>query len=133
MDRSELFSPINRLSDCQTFQSTVGPHHFIIDIDECCIVLSLQPAICRWGSIQSLSGEGRGRVIICLLLNSDLMPNLLTVFNRESHSGSGASEVSFWKRHFGTASEFLAPFRTRKGQRYFSNDWNRFRKVLAPF
>ena len=44
----------------------------------------------------------------------------LTVFNREPHSGSGGSE-------------FPAPFRTRKDQRYFSNDRNRFRKVLAPF
>ena len=57
----------------------------------------------------------------------------LTVFNHEPHSGSGASEVSFWKCHFGTASEFPTPFRTRKGQRYFGNDRNRFRKVLAPF
>ena len=30
-------------------------------------------------------------------------------------------------------SDFSAAFRTRKGQRYFSNDWNHFRKVLAPF
>ena len=44
----------------------------------------------------------------------------LTVFNHEPHSGSGGSE-------------FPTPFRTRKGQRYFSNDWNRFRKVLMPF
>ena len=40
--------------------------------------------------------------------------------NHEPHSGSGGSE-------------FPVPFRTRKDQRYFSNDWNRFRKVLAPF
>ena len=44
----------------------------------------------------------------------------LTVFNRQPHSGSGGSE-------------FPMPFRTRKGQRYFSNDQNRFQKVLAPF
>ena len=34
----------------------------------------------------------------------------LTVFNHEPHSGSSASEVSFWKCHFGTTSEFPAPF-----------------------
>ena len=44
----------------------------------------------------------------------------MTVFNREPHSGSGGSE-------------FPAPFRTRKDQRYFGNDRNRFRKVLVPF
>ena len=44
----------------------------------------------------------------------------VTVFNCEPHSGSGGSE-------------FPAPFRTRKDQRYFSNDRNRFRKVLVPF
>ena len=44
----------------------------------------------------------------------------VTVFNCESHSGSGGSD-------------FPAAFRTWKGQRYFSNDWNRFQKVLAPF
>ena len=44
----------------------------------------------------------------------------LTVFNREPHSGS-------------SGSEFPMPFRKRKDQRYFSNDRNRFRKVLAPF
>ena len=45
---------------------------------------------------------------------------MVTVFNHEPHSGSGGSE-------------FPTPFRTWKGQRYFSNDRNRFRKVLAPF
>ena len=45
---------------------------------------------------------------------------LMTVFNREPHSGSGGSE-------------FPVPFRTRKDQRYFSNDRNHFWKVLAPF
>ena len=45
---------------------------------------------------------------------------VLTVFNHEPHSGFGGSE-------------FPAPFRTQKDQRYFSNDWNRFQKVLAPF
>ena len=57
----------------------------------------------------------------------------VTVFNCEPHSASSASKVSFWKRHFGTASEFPVPFRTWKGQRYFGNDRNRFWKVLAPF
>ena len=57
----------------------------------------------------------------------------LTVFNREPHSGSGASEVSSWKCHFRTASEFPMPFWTQKGQRYFGNDRNCFRKVLVPF
>ena len=40
--------------------------------------------------------------------------------NHEPHSGSGGSE-------------FPVPFRTRKDQRYFSNDRNRFQKVLTPF
>ena len=44
----------------------------------------------------------------------------VTVFNREPHSGSGGSE-------------FPMPFRTRKGQRHFSNDRNCFQKVLVPF
>ena len=58
---------------------------------------------------------------------------LVTVFNREPHSGSSGSEVSSWKCYFGIASEFPVPFRTRKGHRYFGNDRNRFRKVLALF
>ena len=45
----------------------------------------------------------------------------LTVFNREPHSGSGASEVSSWKHHFGTAFEFLAPFRTRNRRKHFNH------------
>ena len=75
-------------------------------------------------------GEGTNEVN-----DEDKPPDMaqVTVFNREPHSGSGASEVSFWKRHFRTASEFPAPFRTQKGQRYFGNDRNRFRKVLVPF
>ena len=50
----------------------------------------------------------------------NLQAMTLTVFNREPHSGSGGSV-------------FPAPFRTRKDQRYFSNDQNHFQKVLVPF
>ena len=66
-------------------------------------------------------------------LVTNALDDLVTVFNCEPHSGSGASKVSFWKRHFGTTSEFPMPFRTPKGQRYFSNDRNHFQKVLRPF
>jgi len=57
-------------------KSTVGPHHFIVDIDEHHIISSLWPAICQGGSIQSLSRENWGKIMIWLLLNLDLMPNL---------------------------------------------------------
>ena len=59
--------------------------------------------------------------------------NWLTVFNRKPHSGSGASQVLSWKAYFRTTSKFPTPFQTWKGQWHFSNDQNRFRKVLAPF
>ena len=61
-----------------------------------------------------------GWKLSCSQLVMRFVPSALTVFNCEPHSGSGGSE-------------FPVPFRTRKDQRYFSNDWNCFRKVLAPF
>ena len=44
----------------------------------------------------------------------------MTWLEKEKHSGSGGSE-------------FPTPFRTWKHQRHFSNDRNRFQKVLTPF
>ena len=52
--------------------------------------------------------------------NGNITLSRMTWLEKEKHSGSGGSE-------------FPTPFRTWKHQRHFSNDRNRFRKVLAPF
>ena len=64
--------------------------------------------------------QTRWRINTWTLLLWRMHLDLLIVFNHEPHSGSGGSG-------------FPMPFWTRKDQRHFSNDRNRFQKVLAPF
>ena len=113
--------PMGHTNAVQIYQADMAfilqdeiPHHTMPFIDD------RTARMRRYWRIQA-SGYLSGNISPLSTESSNASKTLtLTVFNREPHSGSGGSE-------------FPAPFRTWKDQRYFSNNRNRFWKVLMPF